>query len=845
MSTLKKVLALTLALAMVLSLNVFAAFKDQDKIDTDCVDAVNMMADLGVLKGDENGNVNPTSTITRAEAATMIFRLMNKGNNDATIYEGGKVFTDVAAGIWYDGYVNYGFSMGIIAGKTPTTFDPNAPVTGYEIAKMLLTCMNYNQSTEGYTGANWQANVQIDAFNAGLLEDYGQPLTAPAQRQWVAFMFMNALDCLTVKYSDGEAVETETTLGYKKFGLTTDKGVLVSINGMAVLPGFSGEEDYSTITTDGTAKNVKNYEKLADTALLGQQVKVVYNAKTDKVYSIRATSKNTVATAALTDVSYSSTTEKYTIGKLTAALDTGAGVYTNNTKCKWQVIGGDLTDKVGADSNATVTAIDNDNDGKIEYVLVTASQFGEVDIDKAGDVTLLGTSVAAADVADTIKYVNTVADGDFVKVTANVFTEKYDIEALTGKNMAFTGIKAGTYKLDGTYYTPSADVADTNYAALISNNYGDTMTVYFDGSFIVKAATYTETTTSMPTNMALVTKVGSKTDAYGTTTPVVKLLTLDGKVTEYSYYKSSSATGMLKTAIDNTKVNTIVEYVVNSDGTVYFKNSVTTPSKTVGANLTAGTIDVSTGRYGNAKFDTSAKFFIYSATDDAYSVGTFSSFKSDIKVTAASYMFKYTPTSGIASYVAGFFYVDSTVKDYSDMTLAVSTSNIYTGIDDGDTYTYIDVKYADGTTATLTVADGDETTAGIKSWSNTSEETASGEKIVKKMVYWVKTDSDGYSKLYAFAANGDYDSTNSNKALTVVDGSSVVINGTIFDLSSTCKVVVKKTYGTPSIAFGTAADALMTNTTTYTYTSTAFFTYDSDTNTITNLYVEIARTTIA
>ena len=77
MSTFKKLLALTLALAMVLSVSAFAGYKadtykDAAGIDEDCEDAIELMYALDIMKGDANGNFNPTATIKRAEIAKMI-----------------------------------------------------------------------------------------------------------------------------------------------------------------------------------------------------------------------------------------------------------------------------------------------------------------------------------------------------------------------------------------------------------------------------------------------------------------------------------------------------------------------------------------------------------------------------------------------------------------------------------------------------------------------------------------------------------------------------------------------------------------------------------------------------
>lgn len=53
------------------------SFKDADKISTYAIYAVSVLNKLDVIKGDTEGCINPTATTTRAEAATMINRVLS------------------------------------------------------------------------------------------------------------------------------------------------------------------------------------------------------------------------------------------------------------------------------------------------------------------------------------------------------------------------------------------------------------------------------------------------------------------------------------------------------------------------------------------------------------------------------------------------------------------------------------------------------------------------------------------------------------------------------------------------------------------------------------------------
>ena len=73
----KKLLAMVLALVMTLSLAVSAnaAFKDADKVSDTYEEAVAVLNGMGVFKGYEDGSFQPQGNITRAEVATIIYRM--------------------------------------------------------------------------------------------------------------------------------------------------------------------------------------------------------------------------------------------------------------------------------------------------------------------------------------------------------------------------------------------------------------------------------------------------------------------------------------------------------------------------------------------------------------------------------------------------------------------------------------------------------------------------------------------------------------------------------------------------------------------------------------------------
>ena len=96
----KKLLAMVLALVMTLSLAVSAnAFKDDKSISDDYAESVAVLNGMGVFKGYEDGSFKPEGNITRAEVATIFFRLLTDDVRDENLTKTNR-YSDVAATSW-------------------------------------------------------------------------------------------------------------------------------------------------------------------------------------------------------------------------------------------------------------------------------------------------------------------------------------------------------------------------------------------------------------------------------------------------------------------------------------------------------------------------------------------------------------------------------------------------------------------------------------------------------------------------------------------------------------------------------------------------------------------------
>ena len=253
MRNLKKFLALVMAMVMAFSLMLSASaantakdFDDADQITEAFVEATDVLTGMKVFQGDEGG-FRPADTITRAEVAALIYRLATGDVDDVRsgAYANYGNFTDVAESDWFAGYVGYCANAGYIKGKTPTTFDPYASVTGYEALAMILRAIGYDKNGE-FTGSTWETNVSALATQLGILTNiktthYGNTLYLASRRDVVAELLFQADAKVNMvnytpafgyqPYGDQGGVTgaaKNPTLGQKIFGLAlSEKGVLL------------------------------------------------------------------------------------------------------------------------------------------------------------------------------------------------------------------------------------------------------------------------------------------------------------------------------------------------------------------------------------------------------------------------------------------------------------------------------------------------------------------------------------------------------------------------------------------------------------------------------------------
>ena len=126
------------------------------------------------IVGYGNGEVRPQNNITRAEVATIFFRLLTDDVRDENLTKTNR-YSDVAATSWYNTAVSTLSSMGIITGYPDGTFRPNAAITRAEFAAIAARFNHDGDKTAAKFSdiANHWAKDEISiAYNNGWITGY-------------------------------------------------------------------------------------------------------------------------------------------------------------------------------------------------------------------------------------------------------------------------------------------------------------------------------------------------------------------------------------------------------------------------------------------------------------------------------------------------------------------------------------------------------------------------------------------------------------------------------------------------------------------------------------------------
>lgn len=252
MRNLKKVIALIAVFAMVLTTSAFAASFPDVEAGSAAAEAISTLADLSILKGDENGNYNPDAVVTRAEMAAIIARIQGY---EGDIAASATNFNDVPSTHWASGYVALAAGQGIVNGYGNGMFGPDDTVKYEEAIKMVMVTLGYEPmaADQGGYPAGYIAAANSQRVLSGVT---GGVTGQGCARSTIAQLIYNAIDTpLMIRTGYGTNTSYEVTgsgSDYDRQTLMSERLDITKLKGFVLANEVTSlmENDTISVNTD-------------------------------------------------------------------------------------------------------------------------------------------------------------------------------------------------------------------------------------------------------------------------------------------------------------------------------------------------------------------------------------------------------------------------------------------------------------------------------------------------------------------------------------------------------------------------------------------------------------------
>ena len=396
--------------------------------DTYYNNALKVCSALGIITGYDDGSVKPEATVTRAEMATIILRMI--ANAGTSAYQ--NVFTDVTDAHWAADTIQTAVEQNIVNGMGDGTFVPDGPVKYEQVIKMIVCAMNYGTDAEN-AGGYPQGYLAVGGSTLKLLTGVNGASGEDMPRGEVIKSVYNALKASyrgIKEFKNGYPVyETRDTLGIEKFDMYEEEGVLTTTPNITIASGSKTKK--GVITIDGVdykcdfnvdeyvATKVKFYyidDKSDDNKVIamfsmGRSVENTFDAKDIDI--IETSGSNPVIKAYSSESS--STTKTYKIKDATFVYNDTiitTALFAQHVDTSLISFDEFLKPAVGS-----IKIVDYDNDGFYDIVFVDSYE------------TMLVTSATSEKLNGKIYGVNTTIEYDLDDSAYEIHVTKNDVAA--------------------------------------------------------------------------------------------------------------------------------------------------------------------------------------------------------------------------------------------------------------------------------------------------------------------------------------------------------------------------------------------------------------------------------
>lgn len=403
--------------------------------------AVQTVQALGIISGDSNGDLNLSSTVTRAQFAKMLVAASSYKDTISGDGIGYSLYKDVKSSHWASEYIRLAVQEGWMTGYTDGTFRPDQIVKLEEACAAALKLLGYDSSALAGSFPYAQLNK---AGSLGLRSQIRIKQGEAMTRQNCADLFYNLL---TAKTSNGQVYAI--TLGYTLTNGEVDYRAIAldSLSGP-----YIAESGGSALSF--TPATVYRNGNLSTNSSIRQNDVYYYNEgmATLWVYSDRISGKVTAlspSNTAPTSVTISGKT--YSIGSSAAAYQLSA-------------LNGDVTQELvtlllGMDGSVVGMLTGEDVDS-VYYGVVEASTRSVTDDGNAAvqtNVTVICTDGVARTFS--VDKDTTYTAGRLVSV--NINSDGITVKSLSEKSISGK-VNSGATKLGDLTFAENVEILDTN-----------------------------------------------------------------------------------------------------------------------------------------------------------------------------------------------------------------------------------------------------------------------------------------------------------------------------------------------------------------------------------------------
>ena len=415
----KRFLTFALMLGLLCTASVFPASASSDAVSDEVITQV--MGALGIMTGDENGDLNLSDNVTRAEFARMLVATSSYKDKVSAV-SNVSPFRDVPYTHWAAAYVKTAVEQGWLTGYLDGTYHPEQNITLEEADTGVLKLLGY--STTDFSGAYPYGQLSL-ANSLGLNDRISASQGDTMTRQDMMYLFYNLLSADTKEgtaYSEslGYTLDADGNIDYLSVIADTLDGPFVVQSSLSALG----------ISSDGATVYRNGYLSSADAI-----------AKYDVVYYSKGLNSIWAYANAVTGVYQSASPStasptSVTVSGNTYSLGTSEAMLSLSTLGSLNI--GDMITLLLGKDGEVVFALPADEYAQDIYGVVTSVSYETYQNAVGNTSTARTLTVIATDGQSyLIPCTNTsYAEDDLVQVTFS--TDSAQVSSLKGKTLSGT-----------------------------------------------------------------------------------------------------------------------------------------------------------------------------------------------------------------------------------------------------------------------------------------------------------------------------------------------------------------------------------------------------------------------